>query len=51
MFGEILYGFWLATGLAALLFAGALFNWLVNPTREVLRQLDVTEYLDLQKTG
>jgi len=50
-FGEIVYGFWLATGLAALLFAGALFNWLLNPTRDVLRQLDVSEYHDLQKTG
>ena len=43
-FGEILYGFWLATGLAALLFAGALVNWALNPTEGVLQQLDVTEY-------
>jgi len=43
-FGEILYGFWLATGLAALLFAGALVNWALNPTKGVLQQLDVTEY-------
>jgi fucose permease len=43
-FGEILYGFWLATGLAALLFAGALVNWALNPTKRVLQQLDVTEY-------
>ena len=43
-FGQILYGFWLATGLAALLFAGALVNWALNPTKRVLQQLDVTEY-------
>src|SRR5450631_2789934 len=29
--GQIAYGFWLATGLAALLFAGLLLNWVVNP--------------------
>jgi fucose permease len=45
-FGQILYGFWLATGLAALLFIGALVNWVLNPTKEVLRQLDATEYRD-----
>jgi fucose permease len=43
-FGHISYGFSLATGFAALLFLGALFNWLVNPTRAVLERLDVTEY-------
>jgi fucose permease len=43
-FGHIEYGFALATGFAALLFIGALFNWLLNPTREVLERLDVTEY-------
>jgi fucose permease len=42
--GHIMYGYWLATGFAALLFAGTLFNWLVNPTRRVLERLDVTEY-------
>ena len=31
-FGEIIYGYWLATGFAALLFAGALLNWALNPT-------------------
>jgi hypothetical protein len=29
---------------AALLFAGLLWNWAVNPTRGVLEQLDFTEY-------
>ena len=43
-FGRIEYGFSLATGFAALLFFGALLNWLLNPTRMVLEQLDVTEY-------
>ena len=42
--GQIIYGFWLATGFAALLFIGMLLNWLVNPARTVLEQLDRTEY-------
>jgi len=42
--GHILYGYWLATALAALLFAGALLNWLLNPTRAVLQQEDATDY-------
>jgi fucose permease len=42
--GQIAYGFWLATALAALLCAGTLWNWIVNPTRAVLEQLDRTEY-------
>ena len=43
-FGEITYGFWLATVFAALLFAGTWWNWLVNPTRNLLEQLDRSEY-------
>jgi fucose permease len=43
-FGQIVFGFWLATGLAALLFIGLMLNWALNPTRAVLEQLDVTEY-------
>jgi fucose permease len=43
-FGEITYGFWLATVFAALLFAGTWWNWLVNPTRDLLEQLDRSEY-------
>jgi fucose permease len=43
-FGHIVYGFRLATGLAALLFAGALANWLYHPTRTVLERLDAREY-------
>ena len=42
--GQIAYGFWLATGLAALLFAGLLLNWIVNPTRSVLARVDVADY-------
>ena len=43
-FGQIAYGFSLATGFAALLFLGALLNWLLNPTRTRLQQLDASEY-------
>ena len=50
-FGQIVYGFWLATLFAGLLFAGALFNWWANPTRHVLGQLDLTEYRDRQETA
>ena len=50
-FGQILYGFWLATGLAALLFAGALVNWVQNPTKDVLQQLDATEYREMQPSA
>jgi len=43
-FGHVVYGFWLAIGLAALLFIGLILNWTFNPTRAMLEQLDVTEY-------
>ncbi|HEY7186043.1 MAG TPA: MFS transporter [Vicinamibacterales bacterium] len=43
-FGNIVYGFWLATGLAALFFVGLILNWALNPTQAVLERLDVTEY-------
>jgi hypothetical protein len=39
-FGHIVYGFWLATSLAALLFIGLILNWAFNPTRATLEQLD-----------
>jgi fucose permease len=42
--GHIVYGFWLATGCAGLLFAGLFVNWLTDPTRAVLGQLDLTDY-------
>ena len=38
------YGFVLATGFAALLFAGLLLNWMFNPTMRVFERLDETEY-------
>lgn len=44
MFGGLRAGFVLATAFAALLFLGLLFNWVANPTRELLRQSDATEY-------
>ena len=43
-FGGAKYGFLLATGFAGLLFVSLLVNWILNPTRDLLRQLDVTEY-------
>ena len=42
--GQITYGFWLATGFAGLLFGILLLNWLTDPTRAVLEQLDLAEY-------
>ncbi len=44
MFGSMKAGFVLATLFAALLFAGMLYNWLANPTREVLQRSDESEY-------
>ena len=44
--GQIVYGFWFATGLAALLFGGLLVNWLADPTRAVLARLDARDYGD-----
>lgn len=38
------YGFILATGFASLLFVALLLNWVANPTRQVLGELDATEY-------
>jgi FHS family L-fucose permease-like MFS transporter len=38
------YGFILATGFAAFLFAGLLLNWVFDPTRELLSRPDKTEY-------
>jgi fucose permease len=43
-FGDILYGYWLASGFAVLLFCGSILNWALNPTRAVLEQRDLTEY-------
>ena len=43
-FGHIMYGFWLATGFAVVLFAGSVVNWLVNPAQRVLDRFEATEY-------
>ena len=43
-FGDIIYGYWLASGFAALLFGASLLNWMLNPTRAVLEARDTTEY-------
>lgn len=42
--GNAKYGFMLAAVFAGLLFAGSLLNWIWNPTRDVLKQLDHSEY-------
>jgi len=42
--GNPKYGFILATGFSGLLFVGLLFNWLFDPTRDLLSRLDDTEY-------
>ena len=42
--GHIVYGFWLATAFAALLFVGLVLNWMLDPTRSVLERLDASEY-------
>ena len=44
LFGGLKAGFVLATIWAAMLFAGMLYNWLANPTREVLLHSDESEY-------
>jgi fucose permease len=44
LFGGLKAGFVLATVWAALLFVGMLYNWIANPTREVLLRSDESEY-------
>ena len=50
-FGNIIYGYWLASGFAVLLFVGAVLNWALNPTRAVLEARDTTEYVTDAGTG
>jgi fucose permease len=45
-FGHPRYGFILATGFAALLFAGLLFNAAVNPAAAVLERREKSDYMD-----
>lgn len=44
-FGDILYGYRVASVFAALLFVGSALNWALNPTRAVLDERDTTEYV------
>jgi FHS family L-fucose permease-like MFS transporter len=44
VFGGPRYGFVLATGFAAALFAFALYNWIYDPTHSLLSRLDRSEY-------
>ena len=44
-FGDIIYGYWVAAGFAALLFGASVLNWALNPTRPVLAERDTTEYV------
>jgi fucose permease len=39
--GQIAYGFWLATGLAGLLFIGLLMNLVLDPTKHVFQSRQV----------
>ncbi len=48
MFGHARYGFVLAAGFAALLFVGLLVNWLYDPAKERLAQVDSTEYAHVE---
>ena len=44
LFGHIKYGFVLATIFAGFLFIGTLVNWIYNPARSRLAELDSSEY-------
>jgi fucose permease len=44
IFGNLRSGFVLATSFSAVLFLGLLYNWLTNPTREILLHSDASEY-------
>jgi fucose permease len=43
-FGDLRFGFGLATICAALLFVGMVYNWIADPTRDVLGKSDAQEY-------
>jgi fucose permease len=42
--GDTKYGFMVATGFTAFLFAGLLYNFLFNPTEKRLAEIEKTEY-------
>jgi fucose permease len=44
IFNDPKYGFILATGFAGLLFVGTLMNWIYNPAKKRLAELDSSEY-------
>jgi fucose permease len=44
-FGDIIYGYWVASGFAALLFGGSVLNWTLNPARALLEERDLSEYV------
>lgn len=44
-FADIMYGYWLATGFAVLLFGGSVLNWTLDPTGAMLASRDATEYV------
>ncbi|MCF8267062.1 MAG: MFS transporter [Ignavibacteriales bacterium] len=49
MFGsDAFYGFILAAIFAAILFLGALFNWIFDPTKQQLKNLDALDYHSLK---
>jgi fucose permease len=50
-FGDVRYGFFLATGFAALLHLGLLLNWIYDPARAHLRSLDASEYQERPLAG
>ncbi len=43
-FGDLRYGFALATVCAGLLFAALIYNWAAKPTKAILQRSDMTEY-------
>ncbi len=48
LLGGPIFGFYLATGFAGLLFAGALYNAIYNPARALLAELNRSEYGEVQ---
>ena len=42
--GDAKYGFMVATGFAALLFIGLVYNFVKNPTKDRLAEIEASEY-------
>jgi hypothetical protein len=42
--GDAKYGFMVATGFAAVLFVGLVYNYIKNPTKERLAEIEASEY-------